>query len=170
LDALDALITANFAAAGTSRSYFATAKMINNATNFNIALLEHSRGFSFDNYRNGIGKYFGAANQMQAMIGTGTANVRTNRINLNAIDDYLFSAFVSPGVYLQFFTNGSLIQNLSTTAVPVIDASSQVSVGATANVGAASWLQSEAIYYDNSNEFSNRVAIEGNINTYYGIY
>jgi hypothetical protein len=168
LDNADSLRTSNFAAAGNNRSYFAVAKMITNSAN-NLMLLEHGRG-PLDDYRNGIGKFFSTSNVIQAQIGTGTANTRTSELTLNTTDDYLFSAFVASGSYLQFFSNGSLVQNLSTASVPIIDSSSQVNVGRTTGGGAASWLQSEAIYWDATNQIANRSGIESNINTYYAIY
>jgi hypothetical protein len=54
--------------------------------------------------------------------------------------------------------------------VPIIDSSSQVSVGRTTGGFASSWLQSEAIYWDATNQIANRSGIESNINTYYAIY
>jgi len=158
------LATATFAAGSADRSYIVVVRVDLN-TRQAMRIMEHSNAF-FDSNRNGIGKYFTTANQVQGMIGTGSANTRTNTFTPNSSTVYIFEVYVSSGNYMKFYQNGTLVHDLTTASVPET-VSRVLTIGGTSGSGTDNRITLLEALYWSANKFSDRAAIYTDLSTYY---
>jgi hypothetical protein len=164
----DFLRTVSTFSIGVNRSYTMTLfSAINSTTSFKGYLTHTATNYS-DNTLNGMLGRFDNSNFPVSYVSNGSTNTSVGNTPLIDNQYYLLNQLVQGSVQHQMYRNGVLNAQNTSLAISPENTARSLDVLFTAQTG-NDLRTNEAIVWE-SYQSSNRIGIETNINTYYGIY